>query len=345
MAIRSVCICGAQVPFTRGGAELLVESLHQALTGHGYETDVVSIPFKWYPKEEIITHSLAWRLIDIEESNGRPIDLVIATKFPSYLVRHSKKVVWLVHQFRQAYDLFGTPYGDLGFSDEDQRLKDIVNEMDNNSLSEASKVFAISNNVRERLLSYNNISSEVLYPPPKDRSYRCDGYGDYILSVGRLDPLKRTSLLIEAIACLKGAKCVIVGVGPEEGKLKQLASSLQVDDRVKFVGYADDSTLVDLYANCLAVYYAPYDEDYGLVPLESFRSRKPVVTTDDAGGTLELVLEGYNGTITVPDPHDIADGIDSLYTSKERAADLGEAGWEKVQDISWDKTIDVLLQQ
>ncbi len=344
MAVKSVCICGAQVPFTRGGAELLVDSLRQALTGRGYETDVVSIPFKWYPKEEIITHSLAWRLIDIEESNGKPIDLVIATKFPSYLVRHSKKVVWLVHQFRQAYDLFGTPYGDLGYSEDDQRIKEMVHEMDNNALTEASKVFAISNNVRERLLTYNNISSEVLYPPPKDRDYRCDGYGDYILSVGRLDALKRTSLLIEAMVYVKEAKCVIVGVGPEESKLKQLSRDLQVDDRMQFLGYTDEETLLDLYANCLGVYYAPYDEDYGFVPLEAFRSRKPVITTNDSGGTLEWVLDSYNGTVRASNPVEVAESIASLYKSRERARALGEAGWDKVKDVTWDKTIDILLQ-
>ncbi|MSQ15729.1 MAG: glycosyltransferase family 1 protein [Dehalococcoidia bacterium] len=344
MAVKSICICSTQVPFNWGGAELLVGALRQALASRGYDTDVISIPFKWYPKEEIITHALAWRLIDIEESNGRPIDMVIATKFPSYMVRHSKKVVWLVQQFRQAYDLFGTPYGDLGSTKDDQRIREMIHDMDNNSLNEADKIFAISNNVRERLLSHNGIDSDVLYPPPKDRDYRCDGYGDYILSVGRLESLKRTSLLIEAVARVREARCTIVGVGPEEAKLRELTRDLEVEDRVRFTGYVDDATLVGLYANCLGVFYAPYDEDLGLVPVEAFKSKKPVITTSDSGGVLEWVLDGRNGAVTEPNPENIADGIASLYKSSERAAKLGEDGWLKVKDVTWDTVVDTLLQ-
>ena len=94
-----------------GGSELLVESLQQALRQRGIATDVVSLPFKWYPSREVLTHALAWRLLDLTESQGRPIDLVIGTKFPSYLARHPNKVTWLFHQFRQAYDLYGSPLG------------------------------------------------------------------------------------------------------------------------------------------------------------------------------------------------------------------------------------------
>ena len=55
-------------------------------------------------------------MLDLEEADGRPIDLVVGTKFPSYLVRHPNKRVWLVHQFRQAYDLDRTELGQFGES-------------------------------------------------------------------------------------------------------------------------------------------------------------------------------------------------------------------------------------
>ena len=66
------------------------------------------MPFKWYPKEEILPHAAAWRLLDLSESNGRPVDLVIASKFPTYFARHPNKVAWLIHQYRAAYELCGT---------------------------------------------------------------------------------------------------------------------------------------------------------------------------------------------------------------------------------------------
>src|SRR5688500_18611546 len=77
-----VLVCEAQVPFVRGGAESLVRELVSQLRIHGHETDLVSIPFKWYPKEELFAHAAAWRLVDLSESTGRSVDRVIATKFP-----------------------------------------------------------------------------------------------------------------------------------------------------------------------------------------------------------------------------------------------------------------------
>ena len=84
MAIHTILVCETQVPFVTGGAESLVRSLVDQLRARGYEADLVSLPFKWYPKEEILAHAAAWRLLDLSESNGRPVDLLIATKFPTY---------------------------------------------------------------------------------------------------------------------------------------------------------------------------------------------------------------------------------------------------------------------
>ena len=69
---------------------------------------------------------LAWRLLDLSEVDGQRIDLVIATRFPSYLVKHPNKVVWLVHQLRQAYDLHGTRYSDFAPAGRDARVVENV---------------------------------------------------------------------------------------------------------------------------------------------------------------------------------------------------------------------------
>ena len=93
--IKTVLVCEAQVPFVRGGAELCVSGLIDQLRRRGFRADRASIPFKWYPKEALPAQAAAWRMIDLSESNGEPIDLVIATKFPTYFVRHPNKVTWL----------------------------------------------------------------------------------------------------------------------------------------------------------------------------------------------------------------------------------------------------------
>ncbi len=97
-------MCRPQVVFARGGVEIFTDDLVAELRARGHDADLVSVPFKWYPGERVLTQAFLWRLLDLDEADGRRVELVIATKFPSYVVRHPNKVVWLVHQFRQAYD-------------------------------------------------------------------------------------------------------------------------------------------------------------------------------------------------------------------------------------------------
>src|SRR6266513_965936 len=109
-----IAVCRPQVPFARGGVEIFTDDLVSELCTRGHDADLVTVPFKWYPGERVLTQAFLWRLLDLEEADGRPIELVIATKFPSYVVRHPNKIVWLVHQFRQAYDWDGTELGQFG---------------------------------------------------------------------------------------------------------------------------------------------------------------------------------------------------------------------------------------
>jgi len=126
MTIQRIVVCEAQVPFVRGGAEYLVRSLVTALRERGYDTELISLPFKWYPTDELLAHAAAWHLIDLSESNGRSIDLVIASKFPTYFVRHPRKVVWLLHQYRAAYELCGTDYSEFTHTEADVALRETL---------------------------------------------------------------------------------------------------------------------------------------------------------------------------------------------------------------------------
>ena len=346
MAIQRVCICHVQVPFVRGGSELLVESLQKALRQRGIATDVVSLPFKWYPSREVLTHALAWRLLDLTESQGRPIDLVIGTKFPSYLIRHPNKVTWLFHQFRQAYDLYGSPFGELTDSPEDQEVLNTVRNMDATLLPESKRLYTIAGNVSQRLQRFNGLDSEVLYPPPPlENRYYCEDYDNYVLSLGRLESIKRVDLLLKSVQQAKDkVRCVVAGTGPEEANLKALAKELGIEQQVTFAGYVSEGELLELYARCRAVYYAPYDEDYGFVTLEALRAQKPVIATNDSGGVLEFVRHEETGLIAEPEPAALAALLDRVTADPDLCRRLGEQGKGEVQDISWDKVLDALLQ-
>ncbi|HEV3456008.1 MAG TPA: glycosyltransferase family 4 protein [Thermoanaerobaculia bacterium] len=344
MSAERICICDAQVPFVRGGAEMLRDSLRDELTRRGHEVDVVTMPYHWPTRVDVLKGCLAWRLIDLTEASRKRIDRVIATRFPSYLVKHPNKVVWLVHQLRQVYDLLGTTYSDFGDTPRDREVIAMVRDMDRRTLNEARGVFAISRNVAERLQRGNEVEAEVLYPPPR-HDHRCGEFGDYVLSIGRLDIMKRHDLLIQAMKHTTTAvRCRIAGSGPEREALAELAARLGVAERVELMGWVDDREVVELFAGACGVFFAPYDEDYGYVTVEAFKAGKPVVTTADAGGVLEFVEDGVNGFVCAPDsPREIGARLDRLFLDREEARALGAAGQARVQSIGWDRVIARLI--
>lgn len=341
-----IAICAAQVPFTRGGAEVLYESLRDELVRRGHRVEIVALPFNWSSRQAILRSALAWRMVELGEAAGERVDLVIATRFPSYVVRHPRKVVWLIHQFRQVYDLAGTRFSDFGSRSGDDEVAAMIRSVDQRALGEARGLFSISRNTADRLKTHNGLDAEVLYPPPAlGERYRADAPGDCVVSVGRLDPMKRFDLLVRAIAASRRPlRAVIAGDGPDRERLAALAVGLGVGDRVTLPGRVDDATLIDLYAGALAVFYAPFDEDYGYVTVEAMRSARPVVTTADSGGVLEFVTDGVNGFVCAPDaPREIAARLDRLFDDRDEAVRLGVAGRERVAAIGWDRVVERLL--
>jgi glycosyltransferase involved in cell wall biosynthesis len=338
-----IAVCAPQVPFERGGAEIFAGDLVGELRARGHETDLVTIPYKWYPGERVLSQAFLWRLLDLSESDGRPIELAIATKFPSYAVRHPNKVVWLLHQFRQAYELDRTALGQFGESAEERATRRAVQRLDRVALGEAKKVFATSRNVADRLHGSTGIVAEVMPHPPQELPYRTESYDDFVLSVGRLDRAKRHDLLLEALAADSTLNCVIVGDGPDRERLEDVARKHGLDGRARFTGRIDEEALAALYARCLAVYYAPVDEDFGMVPYEAFLAEKPVVTTTDAGGPLEVVTDRATGLVIEPRAAALAEACSWLRDHVDDARAWGQAGKEIARRVSWDETIARLL--
>ncbi|NTW02058.1 MAG: glycosyltransferase family 4 protein [Oscillochloris sp.] len=347
MTTKRILICTAQVPFVRGGAEYLVEGLRDALRERGHMVDVVALPYQWHPVDRIPQSALAWRMLDIVTFDGQPVDQVICTKFPSYMVRHPRKVLWLVHQHRQAYDWYGTPLSDFSNIPEHRQVRDAIFRMDRRGLDECQARFTISRNVSGRLRYFNGLESTPLYPPSRyAASLRAGPYGDYILSSARLDRAKRLDLLLEALAHTDAPlRVIFAGAGPDRERLEGIAAKLSLGTRVRFLGFVSDAELLDLYAGARAVYYAPVDEDYGFATVEAFGAARPVITTDDSGGVLEFVIDGVNGMITRPDPQAIATSIATLAASPARAEALGRAGRPLADGITWDKVVEALVNR
>ena len=350
---KNIAICHVQVPFIMCGAEVLVDELAAKLKARGHNVSVIQIPFKWYPHEKIVENAMLWRMIDIDvsEAIGKPIDLVICTKFPAYLVKHPNKVLWLFHQYREAYELDETNFSNFT-TDEQKRIKQIIHDLDNRFIPEAKKVHTISKNVSDRLLKYNKIKSTPIYPGMKnDSDYYCGEFKDYVLFVSRITAIKRPEILLKAIKHVKSKDLKFVFVGKDEANylevLKKIVKEEGIEDRVEFkTNYIPEQELLDLYANALCVTFTPFDEDYGYITLEAFASSKPVITTADAGGPLEFVKDKKNGyVLDSKDYKGIAKAIDALAADRKMARKMGEHGKKTIADVTWDNALNQLLDE
>ncbi|MDQ2980372.1 MAG: glycosyltransferase family 4 protein [Acidobacteriota bacterium] len=339
-----VLVLGVQSPFSEGGAERHVRRLTEELQARGVEADLVTLPLIERDRFDLLRSALSWRSLDLTEVAGRPVDAVIATRFPSYAVRHRNKVAWVIHQYRQAYDQFGTPYSDFTASPEDRRTREAIAQVDRVGLTEARHVFANSANVAARLAKYNGIASRPLYhPPPLAGRYRSGPPGDYALTVGRLDAWKRPDLAVAALAHAPAARLYVVGRGPEEERCRRMASDLGIADRVRWITSAGDEEMLELYAGARLVVVPAAGEDLGYVPLEAYLSGKPVLTTDDAGGPLEFVEDGVTGFVVPPRPEALGAAMRLAWEQSPVLQAMGERGRVRVASITWDGAVRTLL--
>jgi glycosyltransferase involved in cell wall biosynthesis len=345
-----ILIATVQVPFTSGGAELHAQELQKALRSQGHAVEIVSVPFKWYPPEKILDHILANRLLDLSECNGTPVDRLIGLKFPAYLIPHPNKVIWILHQYRTAYDLWDTPYNDLIHYPNGVQVREAIRRADCQLIPEAKAVFANSRNVANRLKHFCGLDSIPLYHPPQNANlFYISEAEDYIFCPSRLCPLKRQTLVLEALALTRSpVRVCFAGVpdAPEyAAELKELADQRDVQQRVKWLGFISEEEKRKYYAQAKAIAFPPVDEDYGYITLEAMLSSKPVITCTDSGGPLEFIYHGETGLISEPTPPALADAFDRIWHDPKKAKSWGKAGRELYDslDITWSNVTKRLL--
>lgn len=348
--MKHVLVLGAQVPFVRGGAELLCESLVKEINRLDHiRAELVNLPYKWYPETQILNHVMAYRLLDLSEADGIKADLVIATKFPTYAVKHENKVVWLVHQYRQMYDLADTAFdpnrGNENSDVQSFRTRKKIKQLDNFFFGECRKIFTIAETVSDRLKKYNHFGSTPLLPPPFLSGQIIPGiYGDYIFSVGRLDPLKRIDLLLSALAVCPQARAVIAGQGPEQNRLEKLIQKNGLTDRCRLVGYISDQQLIDYLSRARAVFYAPVDEDYGYSTIEAFLAKKPVITCHDSGEAARIVALTGSGIICQNNEASVSEALTTVFKLTDTELDtMSRNGHGFAKKIRWDEIIQKLV--
>ena len=339
-----IVVAEARVPFARDGAELHAQSLVTQLRMRGHDAESVALPFHGR-KHELLAEAAAWRMLNLSSSNARPVDLLIATRFPTWFARHPRKVVWLIHQHRAAYDLFGTPYSDFTEGEDDTRLRARLTALDSKMFAECERIVTNAQNTADRVQRFNGVAARPLYhPPPIADRLRSGPYGDDVLLVARLEPLKRVDLAIRAMAHVPPpTRLVIIGDGSQRAALEREAAQSPAAGRIELTGAVWGDAVAGRYAGARAVLYAPFDEDYGYVTLEAFLAARPVITASDSGGPLEFVRDGVNGFVCAPAPMALAAAINRLAADRSLAERLGRAGQSVAQTITWDGVIEDLL--
>jgi glycosyltransferase involved in cell wall biosynthesis len=343
-----IAIVNVQAPFLRGGAEVLADSLAERLIGQGHHVEIVAIPFKWYPESALLDGLMACRLMRIDA--GEP-DLVIALKFPAYLAPHVNKKVWLLHQFRQAYDLWGTPLGELPDTPEGRRVRDVIAAADARHLGDAKEIYTISRNVAGRLKRFNGIDADgVLYPPlMRPELFRPGPAGDYFFYPSRLNVAKRQHVAVEAMRHARSPfRLVIAGSADEpayDARLRELIQRWGLHDRVELLGYVSEEEKARRMNGAAAVLFLSFDEDYGYVTVEAFQAHKPVLTFADSGGSTELVESGRNGMILDPTPEALAEGMERLWAGRAAQAGMGHEAHATIArlGIEWPHVLERLV--
>jgi len=341
-----IVVVNTQAPFVRGGAEEHARRLLEELQARGHEAEAVSIPFNWGSPEAIIDHAVAAANIDLGSFFGEPIDLMIGLRFPAYLMQHPNKAVWLIHQYREAYDLWDAGRSGLRNDPKGNLVRQIITDMDKRALSSTVRLYANSQNVANRLRKYNGLEAPPLYhPPPLASELRPGETGDYLYFPSRIATLKRQGLVLEALARTKSQVRVIFSGSPDSTRdgevLLGKITELGLDGRAVWRGRVSEEEMLDLYANALGVVFPPFDEDLGYVTKEAMLAEKAVVTTTDSGGPLEFITDGKQGLIVKPDPRALAGAFDQLFLNRDLAHNHGKMARKRYDElsISWDTVI------
>lgn len=340
-----IALCSTFVPFINGGARNIVEWLQAVLQEHGHQVERIYLPEVDAP-DLLLPQLAALRWVDLDCA-----DRIICFRPQSHLIRHPNKVLWFIHHIRPFYDLWGTSYGYADTS-KNRQIRERLFAIDNRALQEAKGVFTNSRIVSDRLKSFNSMDSEVLYPPVfKPERFHTRTYNDEIVCICRLEHHKRQHLLIEAMQYTKtGVRlrlCGTSGARDYPRQLQELTTRLGVEDRVTLENrWIGEEEKVEYLADCLAAAYLPFDEDsYGYPSVEACHAKKPVLTTTDSGGVLELIEDNYNGIVAEPQPEALAEAVDKLYLNRAWAKKIGERGVASLHklNISWSHVVDRLL--
>lgn len=142
---------------------------------------------------------------------------------------------------------------------------------------------ANSHFISRRIKKVYGRDADVIYPPVDVERFRIkENKDDYYLTASRLVPYKRIDLVVEAFSHLPERKLVVIGDGPEMGKIRSKATK-----NIEILGYQSNESMEDYMRNAKAFVFAA-EEDFGITPVEAMACGTPVIAFGK-GGSLETI--------------------------------------------------------
>ncbi|MDW5416965.1 glycosyltransferase family 4 protein [Iodobacter sp. CM08] len=331
-------------PFLHGGADYHIQGTADALRNAGCKVEILRLPFTFQPEQSILDLMQWCNKLNLNHPNGYRVDRLISLQFPCYGIEHNHHTAWIMHQHRAVYELYSPQNSSPALA----QLKDAIIEYDHYALSHCTQRFANSKRVAARLYQYNDLKAQPLYhPPPAYQAFHHAQDLGYIFCPSRIETLKRQDLLIKALALApKSLPIVIAGTGGQADNLMRLCEQLNLTARVKMLGAISEAEKIAYYAHATAVFFAPFDEDYGYITHEAMLSGKPVISCSDSGGPLEFIEHLNTGWIVEPTPEAIATVLEWISQHRNKVEQMGLAAqqaWPSFK-ISWNNVLSQLLE-
>jgi len=208
-------------------------------------------------------------------------------------------------------------------------------------------IHTVSKTSKNDILSFNSKSNIVIISNSLDfEHYKFDGnitYEDFILFIGRLVYYKHLEVVIEALKLLKNrcdVRLVVLGDGPMRSEWEGLVDRLNLKDRVEFKGYVSHKEKLHYLSKCRALLLPSIFEGFGIVVLEAWAFRKPVIVVD-VEPLNKIVEHGSDGFVVEKNlPATWARYIYLLMSSEELSKQLGDKGYRKlIERYSMDKYV------
>ncbi len=316
-------------------------------------------PFEPHPDflSEIgrMNDSFLWHFVEKETFLGKPFDLVHG---------HDWLSVWALARAKNQYHrpavltIHSTEFGRCGNSLWDDPLSRRIRDIEWEGTYVADRVICVSKTLSRE--------TQEQYTVPADKTFaiyngvhpgKYDGPVDVpsvrrklsigvddpcVLFAGRLTWQKGPDLLLEAVPRVvqryPNAKVVFAGDGDMRAGLERQATSSGLSPATRFLGHRNGGELIGLFKSTDVVCVPSRNEPFGIVILEAWSARKPVVATR-IGGPEEFVLDDYNGIKVAADADSIGQGLEALLSDREACEAMGDNGRRDAESrFSWDRT-------